>query len=114
MDELAKRFADLAEKYGPDVAQAAKAAVRTEVYSTLVSSVIWLAFAVAMGLVARWLWRLKPRDASDRPIAIFGAVIASLIAAACGASFLWHWIDPWTWTALNHPELWLAKQAFHI
>jgi len=33
MDEVAKRFADLAEKYGPTVIDAAKAAVTMEAYS---------------------------------------------------------------------------------
>ena len=43
MDELAKRFADLAEKYGPNVADAAMAAARIEAYSCLMRGFICLA-----------------------------------------------------------------------
>lgn len=114
MDELAKRFADLAAQYGPDVMRAALVSVRIEVYSTLVSSFIWLAFGIVCLLGMRWSWPQTPKDDLDLPWGKIGAIAGALVGAICIASFVWIWIDPWTWTALNHPELWLAKKALHI
>ena len=107
MDKLAEQFAELAKQYAPQVADAAKAAVVTEVYSTLMGSLMALGFAVASFVLGKVIWK------ADEDFK-FLAIIPWLITAICAAIFVWNWIDPWTWTALNHPELWLAKRAFNL
>ncbi len=117
MDELAKRFAELAEKYGPQVAEAAKEAARTEAYSCLSSSAIWLAIACVLMFVGRRIYN-KGKQNHD-PLGD-GDVLCIIGFALCGLAVpavligAWHWIDPWTWTTINHPELWIAKKAFRI
>lgn len=113
MDELAKRFADLAEKYGPSVADAAKSAAQVEAYSTLVSGALCLVFAsVALylsALLARKALKSNWDEITWLPVGLLG--VGGAISLAIG---LWCFVDPWTWTAIAHPELWLAKKAFHI
>ena len=115
MDEISKRFAELAQQYGPQVIEAAKQAVVVEAYSTLFSSIIKLCLAAAFaGIGLRLIkmfpefdddWLLPPRFVG------FSFLAISLIPLIMG---VWNWIDPWTWVAMNHPELWLAKQILHI
>lgn len=110
MDELAKRFADLAAKYGPSVADAAKAAAQTNAYSCLMAGT--LAIAIGGFLVWVGLWVHRQEDWEEEwVLASIAAWIVGGIAIWAGA---WQWLDPWTWTSISHPELWLAKQAFHI
>ena len=118
MDELAKRFADLAEKYGPAVADAAKSAARMEAISQLVSGFMTVCIGIALMLLARWIWR-KAGDAdrgpySDSELAYAGAVLIGLIGLIPFCIGVWSWIDPWTWTTISHPDLWIAKRAFHL
>lgn len=114
MDELAKRFADLAQQYGPSVVNAALQAARVEVYSTLVGSVMWLGWGVLAFFIGRYCWRKNVHDNTDIPFGRIGASVLFLAATACLATAVWTWVDPWTWTALNHPELWIAKKTLHI
>lgn len=120
MDELAKRFADLANQYGPAVANAALESVRVEVYSTLVASLLWLGIAGGLGCLAWFIWRSRPAKKVDdfmpdndaRFLLSVATWVISSIAGAIFIGVLWTWIDPWTWTALNHPELYIAKRVF--
>ncbi len=110
MDELAKRFADLAEKYGPTVVDAALQAARIEAYSTLAAGVLLL----VIGVFLIWLgWKAWNQEWCMEE-AVLLPIIVWLAAALLVLLGLWFWIDPWTWTALNHPELWIAKKAFHL
>lgn len=120
MDELAKRFADLANQYGPSVANAALESVRVEVYSTLAASLLWMGVTGGIGYLAWFIWRRRPvkkEDGflTDNDTRLFLSILACLMSSVACALFLcalWTWIDPWTWAALNHPELYLAKRVF--
>lgn len=114
MDELAKRFAALAEKYGPSVADAAMSAARVEAVSSLVTSIFVLATGAALMFVGRYIWFLDVEDRIDAPIAHAGGFFIGLIGCIVVIVALSQVADPWLWTAFNHPELWLAKKAFHI
>lgn len=116
MDELAKQFADLAEKYGPTVINAAKGAARMEGYSTLAGAGFSILLAVGLGFMGWRFWRWAPLDPDHddiNPFHIFAALIF-IIAAVIGCIAIWPVIDPWTWAMINNPELWLAKRALKI
>jgi hypothetical protein len=115
MEQLAKSFAELAEKYGPSVADAARGAAVTEAYSCLVGSLIWFLLAIVALSIGRFLWRVgNDKDHDDDGMAFFFSIVAFIAAGILFMPGLWTWIDPWTWTTINHPELWIAKQAFHL
>lgn len=113
MDKLAQQFSDLAAKYGPDVVSAAKGAAVVEGYSSIVQGVVGLVFAGGLVFLASWFYKKMCTEDWDDivwiPICFCG--IGAAIFAAFGLTNL---LNPWTWTAINHPELWLAKQALHI
>ena len=116
MDELAKRFSDLAEKYAPNVVDAALSAARIEGFSQLAAGALCLFITVAMGQAGRWLWAkavsMIDQDEADfvRTFSCLSFALALLPAALC----MWSLMDPWTWTAIFHPELWIAKRALHL
>jgi hypothetical protein len=117
MDEAAKRLADLAAQYAPSVIDSAKAAAQVEAWSCLASSLIAFAIVGALVMASKLCWRLQPSwdDADDWliPPRIIGC--ACLVIAVIPASIgVWCWLDPWTWVAMSHPELWIAKQALHL
>jgi len=115
MDELAKRFAELAEKYGPNVADAAMRAARMEAYSSMVSGALCLLVAAGMVLAGRWLWRLAHDDNSgwDEDWTI-GACVLWGLAFFIAIPGIWSFIDPWVWATLSNPELWIAKKTFKL
>src|SRR3990167_10726873 len=102
MDELAKRFSDMADKYGPDVVQAALSAARVEGISRLVDGVILFVAAVLFFLVALALWRKggavrASSSYSDEGEmwyggAIFIGLIASVITGPAAAFLLSPWM----------------------
>lgn len=110
MDELAKRFADFADKYGPSVVDAALNAVHVEAYSKLVSGVMCLTVAASLFYFARWMWRQE--WCSNE--AVIAPGVCWIFAAVFALFGVWSIIDPWTWTAISNPELWIAKKAFKL
>jgi hypothetical protein len=113
MDEAAKRFAELAEKLDPKVVEATLGAVRIEAFTWLASSALWFSGAAALAFFAHFLVTKSNDDDWDKQW--FGVGIASYIGAAlCFLPGIWIWLDPWTWTAINHPELWIARLVFHL
>ncbi len=114
MDELAKRFADLAVQYGPYALEAARSAVRVEVFSTLVSSIVTASFAIGGAIGGRFLWRLEIDDEFDEPLVHAAGAILLGLATIPAAMFVWAWIDPWTWTALTNPDLWMAHKILKL
>lgn len=113
MDKLAETFAKLSEQYGSKVVDAAVGAARIEGYSSLISSVIWFIVAGTALWIGRRLWRNAEESDYEAERVVFGYV-------ACGATFicvcagLWICINPWVWTAIYQPELYLAKRAFNL
>lgn len=113
MDELAKRFADLAEKYGPAVANAALSAARIEAYSCLVGGLLSAGFCGLFIYGTRFFY-LKIKNESWDEITWLPIVFLSIGATIAGGIAIWAVIDPWTWIAINSPELWIAKRAFKL
>jgi hypothetical protein len=103
MDEAAKRFAELAEKLDPKIVEATLGAARMEAFSWLVSSALWFVGA-AVSLFGDFLVSKSNDDVWSSEW--FGVGIGSYVAAVlCFLPGVWTWLDPWTWTAINHPEL---------
>lgn len=114
MDELAKRFGELAEKYGPNVVDAALQAARVEAYSKIVGSLAGITAMVIGLLIAWYLWNKELEDEHDEiPLRIFGG-IAGIISAIGLVICVSNLLDPWIWTAIQHPELWIAKKVFKL
>lgn len=113
MDKLAEKMAELAEKFGPTVVDAALGAVRIEAYSSMMSG----ALAVLAGIVglfaARFCWRYECKGYDDGIQRFLGGILAagSMIPICMG---IWSFIDPWVWTAISHPDLYLAKKIFKL
>lgn len=121
MDELAKRFADLADKYGPSVVNATLEAARIEAYSTLMAAIFQAAIAAACFFGARICWRKGkageaiPGGNSDNYIPWYlGMCVLLFVGGIVSLFAIWGLIDPWLWTAINHPELWIAKRVFKL
>jgi uncharacterized membrane protein YidH (DUF202 family) len=117
MDKLAQQFADLAEKYGPSVADAAMSAARIHGYSVLIASIIWFVFSGLLIIGGRKLWNRKPADQDDqfdRDVPNAFGYVAFILAVVFGAAGVWSWIDPWTWISITNPDLYLAKKAFGL
>lgn len=113
MDEIAKKMAELAERFGPQVIDAARGATVVEAYSSMMSSAICLLVCAALTFGGRTLW--AKRDVDDE---FDGYRVVSCIVWAVAAILVipgaWGFLDPWVWTAINHPDLWIAKKVLHI
>jgi hypothetical protein len=117
MDKLAEHFADLAAKYGPTIADAAKAAAQTEAYSCLAAAAFSLIFAAAFSLIGRFIFvRIESESNPDGrdEMWIMASIVLWATAGLLSLFGLWTFADPWTWTTINHPELWIAKKAFGL
>lgn len=113
MDELAKRFADLAAQYGPKVADAAMQAARVEAYSCMAAGALCLLFGAGFFYAAKILWHKWEKERWDE-ITLLPFGILVLIGITVFTIGVWSFVDPWTWTTLQHPELWIAKKAFKL
>jgi len=81
-------------------------------YSTLMAGAMCLFVAAALIRAGLWIWRQTKEDwDGDWCVASIVLWVFALGFAMIGA---WHWIDPWTWTAISHPELWIAKKAMGL
>jgi len=113
MDKLAEQFAELAAKYEPHVINAALGAARMEAYSWLAAAAMWVVVGSGMAYAAFFLFKKIIEDNWD-DFLIVPASILGLAAFVALCSSLWVFIDPWTWTAINQPELWIAKRALKL
>ena len=107
-DQLLQHYSAIADQFAPQVVDAAKGAATMEAYSCLASSFLWFLVAAIAGYVA---YRFKKTNDNDwmPEVIVFG--ILSVLISLRG---FWAWIDPWTWAAMNHPELWIAKTSLHL
>lgn len=112
MDELAKEFAALAAQYAPSVIDAAKRAATVEAYSTLAGALLWF-FVSGASIAAALSCHEKVAGEADSGW-WFGVIIFGVVGLLCALPGVWAFVDPWTWTAMNHPELWIAKKALHL
>lgn len=114
MDKIAEKMAELADKFGPSVIDAARGAVRVEAYSTMAGAFQTAVIATAMIFAGRFLWNYQTADSFDRQ---FPRVVAFLLFGLSVIPFAvaaWAFIDPWTWTAISNPDLYLAKKILKI
>jgi hypothetical protein len=116
IDLLAGKIAELADKLSGPGAEAVIAGARISAMSTLSSGVIALVVAAGAAWAARKLFAAggERRNSDDYIGHKFGGgllAIAAFIAALIG---IWAFADPWTWTALNNPELWIAKRLLRL
>lgn len=113
MDKLAKQFAELAEKVGPEAIRVAREAARMEALSCLAGSVMWFGIAASLFYAGRFLAGRAGKNDWDENWFIV-AVFAFIVAGFVMLPGIWAWIDPWTWTALSQPELWVAKRVLKL
>lgn len=109
MDDLAKKFAELADQYGPNVVDAARGAAITEAWSSLVMAIIVLVFGIGLILLSLWVCRRKWDDLQYL-FGGMGIVIGTIMMVAGIAQIL----DPWLWTTLKYPDLWIAKKILGL
>lgn len=107
-DQLIQHYSQLADQFSPQVLDAAKQAATMEAYSCLAESFIWFLLAAIAGYTS-YLFKKTNDDDWMPAVIIFGFL--SILLSIPG---LWSWIDPWTWTAMHHPELWIAKVSLHL
>lgn len=112
MDEIAKKMAELADKLGPNVVAAARAAAQAEAYSTLMGGVLFLFAAAILGSVAFWCFK-KGHKTSDEAWYI-GVLAFGALSGMCTIAGLWHVVDPWIWITINHPDAWIAHRVLHL
>lgn len=117
MDKFAERMAELAEKYGPHVVDSVRGAARVDAYSYLAAGgeVIFISLIFAIGGRALWLKHgVAYREHEDETAFIVMAGVCGVLAAILFFCGIWRFIDPWTWTAINNPDLWIAKKVLHL
>jgi hypothetical protein len=115
MDELAKRFADLAEKYGPSVVDTALQAARVEAWHALVFNLFGIAAALVLFRVGRRLWTAKGNsrwEEHDLQVMAGGALL--VIGGIIGFFAVMNTFDPWLWMTMKNPELWIAKKSLGL
>jgi len=116
IDLLAGKIVELADKLSGPGAEAVIAGARISAMSTLSSGVIALVVAGGAVWLARKLFaaggeRSNSDDYIGHKIGGGFLVLVAFIAALIG---VWAFADPWTWTALNNPELWVAKRLMRL
>lgn len=116
MDKLAEQFAQIANHFAPQVIDAAKTAVQINIYSELMTGVIWIILAAGTGAIA---WKLRQQaiktDSSiDHEFLTIMSVCTAGFALLLLVPLVWVLIDPWTWTGIYHPEYVIAKRALGL
>src|SRR5690349_20065957 len=111
IDKLTDKLTEIAATLQGPGLEAARQAARIEPYSSLMGGALCAAIAAAIALGIRWMWK---SDAVDEELRIvlsgFGGIaLAFLIPIA-----LWTFVDPWVWTTIASPELWLAKKTLKL
>lgn len=106
------KLAELAERYGPHVIDAAREAVMIEVYQSFIGALICLAISAVLLYVAVRLDRARRLNPYDNLEILETA--AALFAAILAIPIIWTILDPWTWAAVYHPDLWIAKKVLHL
>lgn len=102
----------LATQYAPAVTEAGLQAVRVDGYSTLVGSSVGFVLSSALGY-GSWRgikWGMKNDDEGACILGMVGIVVAAagIVITVLGLT------DPWLWTMLNHPEIYIAKKVMHL
>jgi hypothetical protein len=110
--DLANRAVDIAERFSPQVLEAAKSAAVVEAYSFLAAGAAWLFASLVIGGLSYLAYAEGRKD--DNEFFGFLAFLGVIISFLCFLPALWSFIDPWTWTTIHHPELWVAKRAFGL
>lgn len=94
-------------------------AARMVGYSTLVGGSLSVIVGVVLLASARWLWlrgeaAIREKREYDAPgwHVLAGASVAGGMLFTFGG--LYALTDPWTWTAINAPQLFLAKQGLGL
>lgn len=106
------KLAELAAQYAPHVIQASRDAVMVEVYSQFAGAAVCLATGLLCLYASWWCFkanRIDPYSDWWLPAGAAGVLGAALILPA-----LWTIVDPWTWAAIYHPDLWIAKKVLHL
>lgn len=116
----AAKIIELGEKMAAPAADLAMAAARVQAYTSAIGGVVCLVVAGWLAVAALTLFRKAQSlaDANDRYGAdtsdywqFFAALIAGFFAAMFGIAAAVNLLDPWTYIAMQRPELWLAKKA---
>ena len=113
-DNLMRHFADLAEKFAPNVIDAAKQATQVEALKCLILSLVELPAGCALLYAAYRLAKMTHEGLSDSfedGLAILALIFCSLFGLIFTIGAVIDLVDPWTYVALAHPELWIAKKA---
>lgn len=119
MDKLAQQLSELASKFGPDVFEAAKQAVVIQGYSFIITAVLLLSVGSTLSVFAHWLITRAMHDNNNRVDVIddgrwFGGGIVGLIGVLLLVIGIGILVNPWTWTAIFHPEVWMARLALRL
>lgn len=111
IDTLADKIAEIATTLQGPGLDVARAAARTEAYSSLMLNVVLIAFGVFAGRKARAMFKADPEVESGVTLAW---LIGGSLAVFLGALGLIGLLDPWLWTTMASPEQWLAKKALNL
>lgn len=116
MDKLAELFTKLAETYGPNVVDAARGAAIIQAYSDIQSAIIGLIFVACCLYPIKRMWKSKIGfdDFMEISWPKIGAgllvITASIVLIICIGILT----DPWLYTAMSNPDLWIAKKVFKL
>lgn len=118
IDNLTGKLAEIVSAMQGPGFEAAKGAASMDALSTLMSGALCgvAASASAWGFRRAWV-RHKTVERGDIDAEMYstlGMFLCGCAAVMFGIPAIWAIADPWTWTALMQPELWLAKRALGL
>lgn len=114
MDEIAKKLAELADKYGPYTIEAVRGAAIVEAWSNVQGSILCIAFTIGGGFITKRLWANTSHDDIDIYWPKVGAVVIAIISIIIGIIAIDSLTDPWLWVTFNNPDYWIAKKVFKL